>query len=388
MSSGTNFAVVHRMASQRAKLPVNMNQPVHPHQVEHNHLSSDSSIADALACAFSYDTDVLAVGTTKGGVKLLHGTANFRPSSFELTSAMCRGEAMRSAVTCCRFRPGFDRGTKDLLLVGNTDGSISEWHLGSAQMVFSDTQPGTEIYAVDYEPTGAFFCSAGKDTFVRLYDSARKCNMTTLRQTVLSDTSDAHSNRVQAVRWIDSNTILSGGWDQTVQMWDVRQQKAVNRIFGPYLCGDGLDAHGAMIVTASTRPTSNLQMWDSRSLKPLCEFRFPDAPSTSDSVEPYASNLFAAKFSPDGRYLAAGGSLDFRVFDVKRTFAEAKFAPGGGGGGGDAAAEPKSVTPVDCGRVLHDGGVNAAVFSIAWGGNSTVAAVGYGCSLNVLRSSG
>jgi hypothetical protein len=401
VSVAHHFSVAHRKHSER---PPSDDHPANPPSPATSGTTTDGpggaapGTIDAMSCAFSLDTDLLCIGTTRGGVKLLHSSAGFRPATFELTSALCRGEAMRSAVTSVRFRPGPDRAVKDVLLVGSTDGSVSEWHLGSVQMLFADCDPSNEVYAVDYEPMGAAFCSTGKNCVVKVFDAVRKCNVLTMRWTQLTDSYDAHSSRVQAVRWAETNTILSGGWDNTVQVWDTRCGKAVNRIFGVYLCGDGLDVHGNMIVTASTRPEHNLQLWDLRTLRPFVELDFPIAPSTLDSVEPRRSNLFAAKFSPDGAFLAAGGTLDFRVFDMRATLAgiakqaatAASAAAAQGTTPASAAAEEqgetKIVTPVDCGRALSAGGVAGAVFGVAWSRQSLlVAACGYGNSLVVLQ---
>ena len=58
----------------------------------------------------------------------------------------------------------------------------------------------------------------------------------------------------------------------------------------------------------------------------------------------------------------------------------------------DDAPESERMIPVyepsECGRMLHDGGVNAAVFSVAWKDNGTTAAVGYGGSISVLNRVG
>ena len=38
-----------------------------------------------------------------------------------------------------------------------------------------------------------------------------------------------HSNRVFGVHWanFDENVLLTGGWDRTVQMWDLRVRKNI-----------------------------------------------------------------------------------------------------------------------------------------------------------------
>lgn len=44
---------------------------------------------------------------------------------------------------------------------------------------------------------------------------------------------------------------MEGGWDNTVQVWDIRVGYAVRSIYGPHICGDALDMDGNTIVTGS-----------------------------------------------------------------------------------------------------------------------------------------
>jgi COMPASS component SWD3 len=61
----------------------------------------------------------------------------------------------------------------------------------------------------------------------------------------------------------DPNVLLSGGWDNTVQMWDVRAGHSVRSIYGPHICGDALDVNAqGHILTGSCRPDKALQLWD------------------------------------------------------------------------------------------------------------------------------
>jgi hypothetical protein len=67
----------------------------------------------------------------------------------------------------------------------------------------------------------------------------------------------------------DENLILSAGWDNTVQIYDLRAGLAVRTIFGPHVCGDALDiataAGGGYLLTGSWRPEEQLQV-----RKPAC----------------------------------------------------------------------------------------------------------------------
>ena len=60
------------------------------------------------------------------------------------------------------------------------------------------------------------------------------------------------------------DVLFSGGWDNTVQIWDLRVGQPTGSMYGPHLCGDALDIKGHECLTGSWRPTTALQLWDVR----------------------------------------------------------------------------------------------------------------------------
>ena len=49
-----------------------------------------------------------------------------------------------------------------------------------------------------------------------------------------------HDNRIFAVKFIDDNTIISGGWDSVVHIWDIRNGKSAHHFKGPNISGESL----------------------------------------------------------------------------------------------------------------------------------------------------
>lgn len=58
----------------------------------------------------------------------------------------------------------------------------------------------------------------------------------------------------------DENLLVSGGWDNTVQVWDIRAGHSVRSIFGPHVAGDSVDVVGDTVLTGSWRPEKCLQV--------------------------------------------------------------------------------------------------------------------------------
>lgn len=71
-----------------------------------------------------------------------------------------------------------------------------------------------------------------------------------------------HSNRVFSVKFIDDNTLISGGWDSVLHLWDLRQGKSVKAVFGPHVAGDSIDINGNEVLVGCYSAKKQLQIWD------------------------------------------------------------------------------------------------------------------------------
>ncbi|CAM9752483.1 unnamed protein product, partial [Chrysoparadoxa australica] len=123
-----------------------------------------------------------------------------------------------------------------------------------------------------------------------------------------SSATPGHSNRVFSVKFNprDPEVLLSGGWDNTVQIWDMRVGHSVRSIFGPHLSGDALDISGNEVLTGSWRPNNPLELWDFGSGE-LIE----SIPWSASGGRSQPTLLYSCQFSPsvEGKqYIGAGGS--------------------------------------------------------------------------------
>jgi COMPASS component SWD3 len=81
---------------------------------------------------------------------------------------------------------------------------------------------------------------------------------------------DGHSNRVYCVKYNYNydNQLISGGWDDTLQIWDDRVTNSHHYLYGPHICGDAIDidTQHNHLITGSWRKNSNLQVIQAKKL--------------------------------------------------------------------------------------------------------------------------
>jgi len=155
-------------------------------------------------------------------------------------------------------------------------------------------------------------------TRVRIYDEATKSLLTTMSSGygTVNGVASGHANRVFSTKFCptDSNLVVSGGWDNTVQIWDIRSGRSCRSFYGPHICGDSLDvsSDGSRILTGSWRHASPLEEWDlgtGKLINPVQWFQ--------SGLKGKSCQLYAAQYSKNSNLIAAGGSgaNECRVFD-------------------------------------------------------------------------
>eukprot|EP00759_Apiculatamorpha_spiralis_P016768 PhF_6_TR2296/c0_g1_i1/m.4020 len=269
--------------------------------------------ADIMCLRYSFDDSLLGVGCYDGQFRCYN--AKTGKVAYTLTSQMCDGAELKSSVTTARFRPGAQSLSRTIVALASGDG-VSVWHVTTQRMQSSVHEKDNMIYALDYNGDGTAFVTGGKDCRLRVYDEDRMQLMTTLSAGLTEDI-DAHTNRIQSIKWSldDPNIIISGGWDNTVQIWDLRQNKSVRSIYGPYLCGDGLDMLEGTILCGSTRNKDNMEFFDFGTCKKIGAVTWPTT-KNPDTGDMRTCEVFCASFGSRSSNLVFGcGTQDFKIFD-------------------------------------------------------------------------
>ncbi|KAJ3361334.1 hypothetical protein GGF31_002261 [Allomyces arbusculus] len=323
--------------------------------------AADTGGAHVHCAAFSPSGDLVALGLATGAVTTFHVASGKQVRKLLRTDA-----ELAVPCTAVAWRPD-QSGT---LAAAFPDGHVTFWHAtsGASAGGAGIDEGDNQIFAAEYSPpsstSGIRLATAGSDGTVRVYsdpsDSPR-----TLTHELAHGARDAHaaghSNRVFCLRWHprDPNTLASGGWDSTIQIWDLASGTAVRAIYGPHICGIALDwdESGSKLVAGSARPPRRgLVGADGRAVK-------------TDASDPPPLALYSATTSGGGTVEPVPWSLaeDRRVNSACPLYV-ARFSPGnkflvaGGGGGGGGVNELKVFSYATRRCVGLVGGLPGAVF--------------------------
>jgi WD40 repeat protein len=106
----------------------------------------------------------------------------------------------------------------------------------------------------DFTADGRHFLAAGYDRNVYLYDENTRQLKSKMGEN--SFKIPGHQNRIFCVKAVpdDYNLVVSGSWDRSLRIYDLRISKPVAMIGGPLISGsDAIDISGDQILVASYR---------------------------------------------------------------------------------------------------------------------------------------
>ena len=215
-------------------------------------------------------------------------------------------------ITCLRWKP-FNRTT---LLTVNAEGFIIQLHSKSGKILQKIEEENNPLMCVDYSYDGLLFATGGNDKIVRLYDD----NTKTLIKKLERHRYDLpeHNNRIFSVKFSkkDPNLLLSAGWDNTILLYDLRAKDVQNYLYGPHVCGDGLDLKDDLLLTASWEKEDQIQLFDLRTINKIGVFQMlieTDKKNSLDNV----SYLYSCRFNPVNKTFCVTGSNRnyLRIYD-------------------------------------------------------------------------
>jgi len=128
-----------------------------------------------------------------------------------------------------------------------------------------------------------------------------------------------HENRIQSLKFSPESPhlLVSGSWDETVKIWDLRVGGVIKSIYGMKVYGDGLDIQDNVILTGHNRDKRQLQLWDLGTHKLIEDIKWDPVP---DPTAPLDASITVARFSKlNYNYIVAFSGIlrQYRVFDRK-----------------------------------------------------------------------
>jgi len=203
---------------------------------------------------------------------------------------------------------------KNSILCAFSDGVINEYSCPIGKQLSTITEEGNQTFVLDVDPYNEKFCTGGKDYRVRVYDGETKDCL--LKMIPVDSKEPGHAQRVFAMTYKkdDPNCVITGGWDKTLQIHDIRKGGPVGYIFGPDLSSNAIDIHDNTIVTGSYRGKNPLQVWDLRKKELLYNIEWDYSGEASES-----SYLNCASFTHNGDIIIAGGKgEEIKYFEIDK----------------------------------------------------------------------
>ncbi|KAM4624485.1 uncharacterized protein ACJ7VT_005333 [Polymixia lowei] len=239
---------------------------------------------DVMRCQFNRDGTLLAVGLSDGAIKL------YNPDSGGLLKTLRDRDVSASMpVTGLEFTSSSQ--SHGLLLAAYACGRVRCWYVWGDDCMWTrkeaeeegDGEGGErgvqrETLCLSVSSSGERAVTGGSDSALHLYDLHTQQRLMTCRASSCRTVMDGHRSRVFAVTFHPEREreFISGGWDNTVQFWDGRQERAVRRIWGPHVCGEAvhIDPDRNHILTGSWRIHNMLEVRHT-DLRPACHCHKP-----------------------------------------------------------------------------------------------------------------
>ena len=222
-------------------------------------------------------------------------------------------------ITCLRWKP-FNRTT---LIAVTAEGYILQIHSTSGKILQEIIEENNPLMCVDYSPDGLLFATGGNDKYVRLYDD----NTKTLIKKLERHRYDLpeHSNRIFSVKFSkkDTNLLISGGWDNTLLLYDIRAKEVQNYLYGPHICGDGIDLKDDLLLTVSWEKEDQIQFFDLRMNKKIGVFQMIlEENKENKNLLDNVSYLYSCRFNPSNNTFCVTGSNKnyLRIYDYNNLY--------------------------------------------------------------------
>ncbi|XP_076832773.1 autophagy-related protein 16-1 isoform X3 [Brachyhypopomus gauderio] len=236
-------------------------------------------------------------------------------------------DAHDGEVNAVRFSPG-----SRILATGGMDRRVKLWEVvaGRCESKGALTGSNAGITSIEFDSTGSYLLAASNDFASRIW---------TVDDYRLRHTLTGHSGKVLSARFLlDNARIVSGSYDRTLKLWDLRSKVCMKTVFAGSSCNDIVCTEQCVM---SGHFDKKVRFWDIRAESIVCELELKGRVTSLDlnhdrtelltcsrddlvkiidlrnntvrqtfSAQGFkcGSDFTRVTFSPDGSYVAAGSA--------------------------------------------------------------------------------
>jgi WD40 repeat protein len=225
------------------------------------------------------------------------------------------------------------------LLSSHPGGVVKEWSLANGESTVFTVPSASWVRAIVYSPDGTQI-AVNDENNVILWDAKTKEQIAVL---------EGHTDSVSLLAYSPDGTVLaSGGWDQTILVWDVSSGQELYTI-ETAADPDDLDfSPDGKIIASVDGNTAGINLWDAASGSALEGISLEDVyydtvsfnhdgsllaaagydgkvyiwnvadKSLAFTLEGHTGGVAALRFSPVGAVLLSGSGDEIRVWDTER----------------------------------------------------------------------
>ncbi|XP_056295171.1 autophagy-related protein 16-1 isoform X2 [Pseudoliparis swirei] len=274
------------------------------------------------------------------------------------TTALHVFEAHDGEVNAVRFSPG-----SRLLATGGMDRRVKLWEVvaGRCEPKGALTGSNAGITSIEFDSAGSYLLAASNDFASRIW---------TVEDSRLRHTLTGHSGKVLAARFLlDNARIVSGSYDRTLKLWDLRSKVCMKTVFAGSSCNDIVCTEQCVM---SGHFDKKVRFWDIRAESIVQELELLGRVTSLDLNHDRTELLTCSRDDLvkiiDLRTCSVKQTLSAQGFKCGADWTRVTFSPDGryvAGGSADGALYIWNVLTGEVDRTL-DRKHNSAINSVSW----------------------
>uniref|UniRef100_A0A4W6BVF9 APG16-like 1 n=1 Tax=Lates calcarifer TaxID=8187 RepID=A0A4W6BVF9_LATCA len=274
------------------------------------------------------------------------------------TTALHVFEAHDGEVNAVRFSPG-----SRLLATGGMDRRVKLWEViaGRCESKGALTGSNAGITSIEFDSAGSYLLAASNDFASRIW---------TVDDYRLRHTLTGHSGKVLSARFLlDNARIVSGSYDRTLKLWDLRSKVCMKTVFAGSSCNDIVCTEQCVM---SGHFDKKVRFWDIRAESIVRELELLGRVTSLDLNHDRTELLTCSRDDLikiiDLRTNAVRQTFSAQGFKCGADWTRVTFSPDGSyvaGGSADGALYVWNVLTGKVDRTL-DRNHNSAINSVSW----------------------